>query len=519
MRRTALAVLGSLGLFFSVSHGQDVAPVALENSAAGGSIHLSDTSLPVQPAVVTEDLAARLAKTEARLAELEGERQPERESGAMEWIDEFISFVDPEIGIAREQAASSSEPSSSSSAPKPKKWYDKLSLRGYAQFRINRTMSMTDDSAPAQYAADRSIGDYQNFLIRRARLIVSGDVHEQLYVYLQPDFASNVPGSNDNVYFTQIRDWYGDVYLTTDKVHRLRIGQSKVPYGWENLQSSSNRVPLDRTDALNSAVKNERDLGVFYYWTPTWAQDFFKDVLEDGLKGSGNYGMFGIGAYNGQGGSLQELNDGLHLASRLTVPFTFPNCQRMEIGVQGYYGEYAVIGSTIDPPGAPGLSVPVGTLNFSNAATTNASSIYRNYWMDKRIAGTFVWYPEPIGFQAEWNVGRGPALNAAQTALEERSLAGGYAMLLAKVDRQGTWFPYVRYNYFQGGYKSERNSPYSEVSEWEAGIEWQITPSAELTMAFLNTDRTNTTANGLAGSESYGQFVGNVARFQFQINY
>lgn len=472
---------------------------------------------------LSEDLYARLQRTEARLAQMEAERAAEQ-SESSGW--HFISFVDPEIAIARDQSYSGSETtspsssSSSSSSPKPKKWYDKLSIRGYAQFRFNQGLSQQPGSAPAQYVGDRSIGDDQSFLIRRARVIISGDVHERLYVYLQPDFASTVPGSNDGTFFTQIRDWYGDVYLDDEKVNRLRIGQSKIPYGWENLQSSSNRIPLDRADALNSAVRNERDLGVFYYWTPTWAQDYFKEVLEEGLKGSGNYGVFGFGVYNGQGGSLLELNDGLHMVSRLTLPFQLANGQRIELGLQGYYGQYAVIGSTIDPPGAPGLSRPVGTVDFTSAATINATNIYRNGWVDKRMAGTLVVYPQPIGFQTEWNVGRGPALNDAQTAIEDRSLTGGYGMLFAKYEGcRGTWFPFVRYGFYEGGYKSERNSPYSRISEWETGVEWQITPAAELTVSYLNTDRTNTNANGLAGSTSYGQFAGDVLRAQFQINY
>lgn len=31
--------------------------------------------------------------------------------------------------------------------------------------------------------------------------------------------------------------------------------------------------------------------------------------------------------------------------------------------------------------------------------------------VDKRAAATFVYYPQPLGFQAEWTVGRGPGLN------------------------------------------------------------------------------------------------------------
>ncbi|MFM9067918.1 MAG: porin, partial [Planctomycetota bacterium] len=59
----------------------------------------------------------------------------------------------------------------------------------------------------------------------------------------------------------------------------------------------------------------------------------------------------------------------------------------------------------------------------------------------------------------------------------------------------------------------------TNISEWEAGTEWQISSGMELTLSYLTTDRTNTTANGLAGSTSYGQFVGDVLRLQFQINY
>lgn len=69
---------------------------------------------------------------------------------------------------------------------------------------------------------------------------------DRLSLYFQPDFASTVTSGSDSIQFAQIRDAYADVFLDDERVHRIRIGQSKVPYGWENLQSSSNRLPLDR---------------------------------------------------------------------------------------------------------------------------------------------------------------------------------------------------------------------------------------------------------------------------------
>ena len=98
---------------------------------------------------------------------------------------------------------------------------------------------------------------------------------------------------------------------------------------------------------------------------------------------------------------------------------------------------------------------------------------------------------------------------------------GGYAMALYKYDTDcwGTLFPFVRYSYFKGGYKSERNAPFANIDEWEFGTEWQINTAAELTASYLITDRTNTTANGTAGTTSYGQFDGQAIRLQFQVNY
>jgi hypothetical protein len=299
------------------------------------------------------------------------------------------------------------------------------------------------------------------------------------------------------------------LYFDKTKIYRIRVGQSKVPYGWENLQSSSNRIPLDRADGLNSAVRNERDLGAFFYWTPEPAQEFFKEAIDDGLKGSGNYGVFGIGAYNGQGGSFLETNDNLHVVSRLTIPMTFQNGQKTEFGVQGYIGEYTVLSSAIRPLGV-GSGRPDGTLDTGNPQGFN----------DKRIAATWVYYPQPFGFQSEWTVGRGPGLNDDQDEVVDRALYGGYGMFLMNFEnRWGHWYPFVRYSYYKGGYKSERNAPFADISDWEFGTEWQIQPAAELTVAYMIADRTNTNASTPENVAPYQQFEGHVLRTQFQINY
>lgn len=435
----------------------------------------------------------------------------EEEPCGCDWIRDYWGHCgDPEIHIVNHHtrhAARTPEKKDS----KSKKWYERLSIRGYAQFRINETLNEETGSAPAHHVGDRSVGDNQSFLIRRARVIISGDVSDHMYIYLQPDFASSPPGSPDANQFAQIRDWYADCYLDIDKRFRFRVGQSKIPYGWENMQSSSNRLPLDRNDALNSAVRNERDLGVFFYWTPEYAQDFFKEVLDAGLKGSGNYGLFGIGAYNGQGGSFQEQNENLHLVMRLTLPYTFESGQCMELGAQGYAGDYTVLSSQIRPLGVGALTRPAGTLETGNRAGIH----------EERVAGSFIWYPQPFGFQTEWNVGRGPGLNDAQTEVVERPLYGGYVMAMYRyeTDCHGIFIPFVRYNQFKGGYKPERNAPFSDIEELELGLEWQLNPQMEFTAMYTDTDRTNTTAFSDVGVMSYRQFEGQLLRLQFQVNY
>ncbi len=343
----------------------------VEDSAAQSSTSADATARTM------EQLIQRLEEAETRLS-------------ALEWDESKGLGADAkEESKADKSKSSSDDKEEKPEKPKEKAWYEKLRWRGYTQVRINDVAHLEDGSAPAQYVGDSSVGDNQGFLIRRARLILQGDVSDHVGVYLQPDFAVAPPGSPDANQFVQVRDWYADIYIDKTKVNRLRVGQSKIPFGWENLQSSSQRLPLDRADSLNSAARNERDLGVFYYWTPEPAQKFFDEVNEQGLKGSNNYGVFGIGFYNGQGGSFREQNDNLHFISRLTIPMTLGSGQHMEMAVQGYTGRYVVLSSAISPLGVGAAVRPTGTLE-----TGDESGI-----RDERIAGTFVYYPQPGAFK------------------------------------------------------------------------------------------------------------------------
>src|SRR4026207_1189694 len=69
------------------------------------------------------------------------------------------------------------------------KWYEKLSIRGYTQLRYNY---ITDDKKlVSEY--DSSLGENPGFLVRRAPLVLPGDIHGRVSPYLQNDFGGTPP--------------------------------------------------------------------------------------------------------------------------------------------------------------------------------------------------------------------------------------------------------------------------------------------------------------------------------------
>ena len=378
-----------------------------------------------------------------------------------------------------------------------KRWFDKISIRGYTQLRYsylpgNKDIRLDD--------SDSSVGNNTGFGFRRIRLVFSGDITDWMSFYFQPDFAGAVPGASpDANNFAQIRDMYTDIFLPVpflmfaEKELRIRAGQSKVPFGFENLQSSQNRLALDRTDAINSAVPSERDIGLFLYYTPNETKKLFRRLVDSGLKGSGDYGVLGVGVYNGQGTNISERNDNKHIVLHATYPMELPYGQIIQFGVDAYRG-------TFDVASGPGV-VPENNGNI----------------LDERVGVHFVLYPQPFGFQAEWNWGHGPELNATQTAIQEGYLQGGYVQGMYKWDVNRPWMttliPYVRWQEYNGGRKNRTNTPFTIVREWEIGLEWQFARALEFVIAYARTERTNTRTPPFEIQE------GDMIRTQLQWNY
>ncbi len=164
-------------------------------------------------------------------------------------------------------------------------------MRGYAQFRFSEVAQ--GEGPDLEVPADRSVNENESFVMRRGRFVMSGDVSEHLALYAQADFNAST-GAAD--YSLQMRDLYADVNLDKEKAFRVRLGQSKVPYGWVNMQSSQNRAPFERADAINSAVEGERDYGMYLMWASPAVRQRYRDLVSLGLKGSGDYGSVAVGS-------------------------------------------------------------------------------------------------------------------------------------------------------------------------------------------------------------------------------
>jgi len=380
---------------------------------------------------------------------------------------------------------------SQSQEKKPTKaWYETISLRGYVQVRYNRLLETNKNLKCEQ--CDVSWGDNGGFAIRRGRLIFSGNLTDRIFFYIQPDFGSRT-GTTLQIF--QLRDAYIDIGFDKKNEFRLRVGQSKVPFGFENLQSSQNRIPLDRADAFNSAVSNERDMGAFFYYAPASTSALFASLVRDNFKGSGDYGVFGLGVYNGQTANRPELNNTLHIVSRLSYPIEI-GTQIIEPGIQAHIGKFVVPAEN---------------------RSTGVKSIKSFEFNDKRMAGSFVLYPKPFGIQAEYNIGNGPQYNPIKDSIEQRNLKGGYATFTYKAKgkrKDEYFFPFTRLQTYDGGKKHELDARSYRVREIESGVEWQVNKSLEITASYVISDRRFEDSRLKNNSQK-----GRLLRLQAQLNF
>lgn len=297
--------------------------------------------------------------------------------------------------------------------PASKHWYESLQMRGYTQVRYNR-LGETNPNLKCEQC-DRYWGNNQGVGIRRARLIISGQVHPRVYLYFQTDAANTV---GTGMQYVQVRDMYFDYGLDKKNEFRLRFGQSKVPFGFENMQSSQNRLPLDRADATNSAVSNERDMGLFFMWAPSKTRKLYADLIKENLKGSGDYGVFAFGFYNGQIANKPELNNNRHMVARLSYPIAIGK-QLIEPGIAAYKGVFSLASDQLTK-GVKFVKAP----SLMNNIQPDAS------YLDQRVNAQFVVYPKPFGIKQNTTLVLDPSSTPLLTPSKPKNFKGLCHILL-----------------------------------------------------------------------------------------
>lgn len=438
-------------------------PLQIATSLLASHAAVAQVAPPAQDPTPTPSLEERLRRLEERLATQDAELQKLRQPS----------------------------PAAADTKPKASHWYDRLSIRGYGQIRY--TSLLGENNTPdLNVPNDRSVNEPESLILRRGRVILFGDVAEHLYVYAQLDFAGSTGAADQAL---QMRDFYGDISLDAAKEYRFRVGTSKVPFGWVNLQSSQNRGPIERPDALNSAAEGERDLGAYFMWAPREIRDRFRDLVRSGRKGSGDYGVLAVGAFTGQGLNRSDTNGEVHTLARACWPFELPNHQVFEVGVQAYTGRFR-----------PNTQAISGTTPAVNPRGVR----------DERVGVTAVWYPQPFGLEAEWNWGVGPQSSSDNTRITDEYLQGGYVQASwLQNGAGGAWYPFARWNYFDGARKFARNAPSSNVNELDLGLEWSPWPEVEITVqythTFWRTDTTTAPYREARGDDRVG--------FQVQVNF
>jgi hypothetical protein len=124
-------------------------------------------------------------------------------------------------------------------------------------------------------------------------------------------------------------------------------------------------------------------------------------------------------------------------------------------------------------------------------------------------------YPQPLGFQAEYNVGKGPEFDPIAKTTTLQNLRGGYIQTMYRIKTEKREIiPFVKYQYYKGGKKFEIDARKYLVKDFEFGVEYQIKNYFELVALYMISDRT---------FEDYAKPVnhqkGNTLRLQAQFNF
>jgi Phosphate-selective porin O and P len=181
------------------------------------------------------------------------------------------------------------------------------------------------------YAA--TTGSKDNFFTRRARIEARGQISENVTVYIQPSFEggrnlSSVVTTCTGVPLTcrttgrsglRLRDAWIDVRFSPEAAKGalyLRAGQEKRPYSRYELTSSTNLPSIERGAGQGLLARASNDL---FGANGFLAHDVGASVRYEYKLDDLRLVTVKLGAYNGQGESLNDVNNKKSFGARATV--------------------------------------------------------------------------------------------------------------------------------------------------------------------------------------------------------
>jgi hypothetical protein len=321
--------------------------------------------------------------------------------------------IKEQASAAAVQAAAASAPVvSTPTPPKPasKKWYDTMKVSGYFQGRWTDYLDDLQKSADANTKVE--VGN--EFQVRRARTKLEFLPTDDARVEIEADWGDEKPTVKSAFIENTLspKGWW------------TRLGQQKVPFGFELVQSSGTRLPFESSNLIRREFPGEYDMGLVALWTRPQDRKLFA-AGRSSAWAPGDYGAFSLGVFNGQGSSDKpwgdtqtgDLNDSKHLVARYARPFTWKGDAYAEVGASYFTGSYYSV------------------------------KAQRDY--DDNLLGLHAYLaPDPLGLQAEYYTGE----------TEGDDLQGWYAMGLWRTGPKGT--AYLRYDDYEGRRKGNGTSPY-----------------------------------------------------------
>ena len=181
------------------------------------------------------------------------------------------------------------------------------------------------------YAA--TVGSRSNFFTRRARIEARGNIAENVVLYIQPSFEggrnlTNVVTTCSGTPLTcrttgrrgfRLRDAWIDVRFSPEASKGalyLRAGQEKRPYSRYELTSSNNLPSIERGGGQGLLPRQSNDL---FSSNGFLSHDVGASVRYEYKLDDVRLVTVKVGAYNGQGESLNDVNDKKSFGARATA--------------------------------------------------------------------------------------------------------------------------------------------------------------------------------------------------------